>query len=169
MVSRALTVVARVQQVIQTVRGHNVLLDGDLASLYGVDTKALLRAVRRNIERFPPDFMIQLTHTEFESLRYQSGTSKGRGGRRYLPYAFTEQGVAMLSSVLNSPRAIAANIAIMRAFVDMRQAVAVHRQLSRRIDSLERRYDGRFQSVFRAIKRLLQPAKSPKRRIGFRS
>src|SRR3989304_935083 len=125
------------------IRGQKVMLDSDLAELYGVETFNLNKAVKRNIDRFPSDFMFQLTKEEADSLRFQIGMSKttGRGGRRYLPYAFTEQGVAMLSSVLNSKGAVQVNIAIMRAFVRLREMIASNKELAKRFDDLEKRYD----------------------------
>ncbi|HLG54376.1 MAG TPA: ORF6N domain-containing protein [Vicinamibacterales bacterium] len=155
---------------IQSLRGQKVLLDATLAALYGVQTKALNQAVRRNRARFPSDFMFQLTVTEATNLRSQSVTSTHRrhGGRRHRPYAFTEQGVAMLSTVLKSPRAIAVNIEIMRAFVHLRAMLVAHSELSARIDALERQYDSQFRSVFQAIRQLMEPAATPQRRIGFR-
>lgn len=154
---------------ILTLRGQRVLLDATLATLYGVETKALKQAVRRNAARFPADFMFQLTAAEDAHLRSQSVTSssRGHGGRRHRPYVFTEQGVAMLSSVLRSPRAIAVNIQIMRTFVRLRAMLATHAELSERIDALERHYDGQFTVVFRAIRQLMEPARRPRRRIGF--
>lgn len=168
----------RIERRILLVRGHKVMLDADLAELYGVETKMLNRAVRRNIERFPDDFMFQLTADEFESLRCQSGTSenlrspigtskRGRGGRRYLPYAFTEQGVAMLSSVLRSKRAVEVNIAVMRAFVKLREMLASNQELARRLDQMEQKYDARFKIVFDAIRELMKPPERPRRAIGF--
>ena len=150
-------------------RGHKVLLDADLAALYGVATKILLQAVKRNPERFPSDFLFQLNKQEVVSLRSQSVTSNkpGRGGRRYAPYAFTEQGVAMLSTVLNSPRAIAVNIEIMRAFVRLRLIVASNKELARRLDELEAKTDSRFRQVFEAIRQLMAPPERKKRPIGF--
>jgi hypothetical protein len=147
------------------------MLDSDLAALYGVETKVLNQAVRRNIERFPEDFMFQLTSDEAERLRSQSVTSKsGRGGRRTAPYAFTEQGVAMLSSVLSSPSAIRVNIEIMRAFVRLRQMATSNADLARKLNALERKYDGQFKIVFAAIRELTEPPiKKRSRRIGFRS
>lgn len=145
------------------------MLDSDLAELYGVETKALVRAVKRNLDRFPDDFMFQLSAVEFQSLRYHFGTSKARGGRRYLPYAFTEHGVAMLSSVLRSRRAVHVNIQIMRAFVALRQMLASHADLAQRLDALERRYDGQFRVVFRAIRELMETPSPPRKQIGFRS
>jgi hypothetical protein len=167
----------RVSQVILTVRGQSVMLDADLASLYGVSTKALNRAVKRNRERFPEDFMFQLTKEEAEDLRRQNGTSSARskpgaaggwGGRRYLHYVFTEQGVAMLSSVLRSRRAILVNIEIMRAFARLRTMAWSVANLRRKIDALERTYDAQFKEVFDVIRALMAPPGGPKRRIGFR-
>ena len=166
---------------IVTVRGHRVLLDADLAELYGVETKVLVRAMKRNIERFPADFMFQLAAGEWAILRSQIGTSSsGHGGRRYLPHAFTEQGVAMLSGVLRSPEAIAVNIEIMRAFVQFRRLLATNAELARRLEALESRVDEHhdaieghadtFREVLTAIKTLLnnQPkAPAPARKIGF--
>jgi len=163
--------------VILTVRGQNVMLDVNLARLYGVPTKALNRAVKRNRERFPEDFMFQLTKEEAEDLRCQTGTSSsgsrtdassGWGGRRYLPYAFTEQGVAMLSSVLRSRRAVLVNIEIMRTFVRLRSMAGAVGELRRKVDALERKYDTQFKTVFDAIRALMTPPEGAKRHIGFR-
>jgi hypothetical protein len=143
------------------------MLDVDLAMLYGVQTKVLLQGVKRNIARFPSDFMFQLARREYESLRSQIVTSKGRGGRRYLPYAFTEQGVAMLSSVLRSPRAVRVNIEIMRAFVRLRQMLASHAELARKLDAMERKYDGQFRVVFDALRQLMMEPVRKKRPIGY--
>ncbi len=145
------------------------MLDADLAALYGVETKALNRAVMRNLDRFPSDFAFQLTEEEAAILRYQSGTSSpSHGGRRYLPYAFTEQGVAMLSSVLHSPRAVAVNVEIMRAFVRLRVLLATHADLARKLEVLEQKYDGQFRVVFDAIRLLMAPGVATERkRIGF--
>jgi hypothetical protein len=145
------------------------MLDIDLAWLYGVETRALVQAVKRNAERFPEDFMFQLSQDEFNLLRSQSVISnpKGRGGRRYPPYAFTEQGVAMLSSVLRSRRAILVNVEIMRAFVQLRQMLASHADLSRKLDELEKKYDTQFKVVFTAIRELMKPPQTKKRPIGF--
>lgn len=143
------------------------MLDADLARLYGVPTKALIQAVKRNPRRFPADFMFQITQAELPALRSQIVTSSSRGGRRYLPYAFTEQGVAMLSSVLRSSRAVQVNIEIMRVFVRLRQMAVAHEDLSRRLDELEARYDRQFKVIFDAIRALMTaPAKAAKR-IGF--
>ena len=159
---------------IRTVRGQKVLLDADLAALYGVPTKALVQAVKRNLVRFPGDFMFRLTEQEVRSLRSQSVTlddavGEGRGKyAKYAPYAFTEQGVAMLSSVLRSKRAVQVNVEIMRAFVRLRAMIGHNRELARRIDLLESKYDGQFKVVFDAIRELMSPAvQTPKRRIGF--
>jgi chaperonin cofactor prefoldin len=153
------------------VRGQKVMLDSDLAQLYQVLTKNLNKAISRNRERFPEDFMFQLTKAETEALRFQIGTSNvGRGGRRYLPYAFTQEGVAMLSSVLNSSRAIHVNIVIMSAFVKLREIMSTHKDLAHKIEALEHKYarhDEEIQVIFKTIKKLLAPPKSPKRRIGF--
>lgn len=158
----------RIRSAILRLRGHNVMLDSELAELYEVETRSLLQAVRRNGERFPDDFMFQLTDEEFAALRSQIVISKlGRGGRRYLPYAFTEQGVAMLSSVLHSERAIHVNIQIMRAFVQLRQMLASHKELAERLEELEQRYDAQFSAVFEVIHQLMAPPVPPGRRLGF--
>jgi len=145
------------------------MLDSDLAELYGVTTFNLNKAVKRNIARFPEDFMLQLTAAEASALRFQIGMSKpkGRGGRRYLPYVFTEQGVAMLSSVLRSKRAIQVNVAIMRTFVRLRRMLASNEELARKLDSLEKKYDAQFRVVFDAIRELMVPPKAKCRPIGF--
>ena len=141
--------------------------DADLAALYGVETRVLVQAVKRNIDRFPEDFMFQLTKREFDDLRSQFVTS-GMGGRRYPPYAFTEQGVSMLSGVLRSQRAIRVNIEIMRAFVQLRRMLASHADLTRRLSAMERKYDDKFKIVFRAMRELMAPPESKKKReIGF--
>jgi ORF6N domain len=171
-----------VAQLVFFIRGEKVLLDADLAMLYGVTTKALNQAIARNRDRFPGDFAFRLQREEFDRLRSQIVTSsagqsalrsqfvtskKGRGGRRYLPYAFTEQGVAMLSSVLRSARAVEVNIAIMRTFVQLRRLMDTNRDLARKIEALENKYDEKFAVVFEAIKQLITPPEPPKRRIGF--
>jgi hypothetical protein len=143
------------------------MLDQDLADLYEVETKQLKRQVHRNIDRFPDDFMFELVKEEFENLRCQIGTSSW-GGSRYMPMAFTEQGVAMLSSVLNSKRAIQVNIQIMRAFTKLRQMMSTHEYLRKKIESMERKYDDQFRIVFEAIKRLLKHEEQQGKRIGFR-
>ena len=159
----------RIARSILVIRNRKVLLDADLAALYGVRTKALVQAVKRNPERFPEDFMFRLTSDEFDRLRSRTVTSKNRGGRRYPPYAFTEQGVSMLSSVLNSPRAIALNIEIMRIFVRVRQMTATRAHLARKLDELEKRYDAQFKVVFEAIRELMDPPAPRARRVGFRA
>lgn len=144
------------------------MLDQDLASLYGVSVKQLNQQVRRNIDRFPEDFMFRLDAEEGANLRSQFVTSSSWGGRRYQPMAFTEQGVAMLSSVLRSPRAVQVNVEIMRAFVRLRRMLESNAELSRKLDALERKYDGQFRAVFEAIRELMTPARKPGKRIGFR-
>ena len=150
-------------------RGQRVMLDETLASLYEVQTRELIQSVKRNLDRFPADFMFQLTAQEFAGLRSQSVISKphGRGGRRRAPYAFTEQGVAMLSSVLRSGRAVLVNVEIMRAFVRARQALQDYAGLAKRLRTLERRSDARFKAVFDAIRSIMAPPLKPRRRIGF--
>ena len=194
----------QVERSIYLIRGEKVMLDYDLAELYGVDTGALNRAVKRNRDRFPGDFMFQVDEDEWErlrcqigistkgarassaALRFQSGTSNklaskgssglrfqnetsksGRGGRRYLPYAFTEQGVAMLSSVLRSTRAVQVNIAVMRTFVRLREMLLSNANLARKLSDLEKKYDTQFKVVFDAIRELMTPPETPKRQIGF--
>ena len=150
------------------IRGKKVMLDRDLAALYGVETKQLTRQVRRNIDRFPDDFMFRLTKEEF--LRCQIGTSKS-GGRRYSPYAFTEHGILMLSSVLNSKKAIQVNIQIMRTFVKLRQILSTNKELVRKLGQLERKtekHDAEIQAIFKAIRQLMTPPEKPKKRIGYR-
>ncbi len=161
--------VENIKKKILMVRGHKVMIDKELAELYEVETKVLIQAVKRNIDRFPPDFMFQLNNQDVMRLRSQFVTSKsGRGGRRYLPYVFTEQGVAMLSTVLKSNRAIKVNIAIMRAFVKLRQMLASNAQLSRKLKSLEKKYDEQFKVVFEAIYSLMETPETKKSRIGFK-
>ncbi len=167
-----------IEEKIYLIRGQKVMLDRDLAELYGVPTKRLNEQVRRNIKRFPEDFMFQLNNEEFDilksqivisGLRSQIATSK-RGGRRYLPYIFTEQGVAMLSTVLNSERAIQVNIAIMRAFVKLRGIISTHKELAHKLNELERKtekYDTQIQAIFEAIRQLMIPPENPKQQIGF--
>jgi hypothetical protein len=159
-----------IEKKILLIRGEKVMLDADLAELYGVKTFNLNKAVKRNIGRFPEDFMFQLSKEEADSLRFQIGMSKeaGRGGRRYLPYVFTEQGVAMLSSVLNSERAVKVNIEIMRAFVKLRQLLATNAGLARKLADLEKKYDAQFRVVFDAIRELMRPPEKPRRKIGFK-
>jgi hypothetical protein len=159
----------RMARSIVVVRGRKVLLDADLAALYGVRTKALVPAIKRNRERLPAEFTFQLTGEEAARLRSQPVTSKARRGRRCSPHAFTEQGVAMLSSSLRSPRAIAVNIEIMRVFVKLRNVMASHAQLARKLDELEQRYDAQFKVVFDAMRVLMAPPIAPARRVGFRT
>jgi len=165
---QSLALVKRIERTVLSVRGHNVMLDTDLAALYQVEVKVLNQAVKRNRARFPEDFMFRLTDREAAALRSQIVTAKvGRGGRRTPPYVFTEQGVAMLSSVLRSPRAVRVNIAIMRAFVRLRRWLASNTELARRLDGLEEKYDTQFTAVFDAIRALVTARSSAVRRIGF--
>jgi hypothetical protein len=155
------------------VRGHRVMLDSHLAELYGVTTGNLNKAVARNAQRFPSDFMFQLNKEELADLKFQNGiSSTGHGGRRYLPRAFTQEGIAMLSGVLRSPRAIQVNIAIMRAFVRLRQIMHLNRELAAKLNELERKlgkHDEEIQLIFKVIKQLMSPPpEKPQRRIGFR-
>ena len=144
------------------------MLDQDLAKLYGVETKTLVQAVNRNKNRFPDDFVFQLSFQEFKALRSQFVTSKGRGGRRTFPYVFTEHGVAMLSSILRSDRAVEINIEIVRTFVRLRRLIASHAGLAEKLNKLEQRYDAQFGAVFEAIRRLMGETEIPvRRRIGF--
>lgn len=158
----------RILHAIQVFRGERVLLDADLAILYGVETRVLIQAVKRNMERFPGDFMFQLTVSEWADLKSQTVISSAWGGRRSAPYAFTELGVAMLSSVLNSERAIQVNISIMRTFTQIRSMLASHADLARKLENLERNYDGQFRVVFEAIRDLMTPPTPTKKPIGFR-
>lgn len=169
--------IERIENKIYLIRDKKVMLDADLSNLYGVDTKVLNQAVKRNIERFPEDFMFQISEEEYACLRSQIVTSNdesqvnisksGRGGRRYLPFAFTEQGVAMLSSVLRSKRAVSVNIQIMRAFVRLREILISHKELARKLENLENKYDAQFKVVFDAIRQLMIPPQRPIRKIGF--
>ena len=160
----------RIEQAILLIRGEKVMLDADLACLYRVETSALTRAVRRNLVRFPPDFMFQLTGAEYENLKCQFGISSRWGGRRHPPYAFSEQGVAMLSSVLRSPRAVAVNVEVMRAFVRLRRMLSSHEDLARKLADLENKYDTQFRVVFDAIRQLMAPPpEPPRKRIGFQT
>jgi hypothetical protein len=155
---------------IRLIRGQKVLLDSDLAILYGVTTGNLNKAVQRNLDRFPVDFMFKLSADEQKSLRFQSGTSKGRGGRRYAPYAFTEQGVAMLSSVLSGERAVHVNIAIMRAFVRLREVLTTNEDLARKFEAMEKRvgdHDEQIAEILDAIREMLSPGPLTKGEIGF--
>jgi hypothetical protein len=168
---KALIPVEIIERKILLIRGHKVMIDRDLAGLYGVETRVLNQAVRRNLDRFPDDFMFRLTKEESDSLRSQFVTLKNGRGRhsKYLPYVFTEQGVAMLSSVLNSDRAVHVNIEIMRAFVKLREMLASHKELARKLHALEKKYDSQFRVVFDAIRELMKPpSKGSKKEIGFK-
>lgn len=157
-----------IESKILLIRGKKIMLDPDLAQLYGAETRVLIQAVKRKISRFPEEFMFQLTKKEHESLRSQSVISKkGRGGRRYPPYAFTQEGVAMLSSVLNSERAIHVNVQIMKTFIKLREMLSSHDQLRKKIESMEKKYDAQFKAVFAVIKELLEPPEKPIKKIGF--
>ena len=160
-----------IERKILLIREEKVMLDSDLTDLYGVATKVLLQAVKRNLARFPADFMFQLNYQEVAALRSQFVTSKtGRGGRRYLPYAFTEQGVAMFSSVLNSERAIQVNIAIIRTFVKLKEMLSTNKELAHKLAQLERKiekHDGEIKLIFDAIRQLMSPPEKAKKNIGF--
>jgi phage regulator Rha-like protein len=165
--TRALVPIERITHSILLIRGQKVLLDEDLAELYGVETKLLNRAIKRNRDRFPEDFLFQLTLAEFKNLRFQFGTSRW-GGRRYPPYAFTEHGAIMAATVLNTPRAVEMSVFVVRAFVRLRQMLATHADLARKLAALEKRYDAQFKVVFDAIRELMIPPESKKKRpIGF--
>jgi ORF6N domain len=171
-IQKNLAPLAGVEGMIHLIRGQKVMLDADLARLYGVETKNLNKAVKRNRDRFPADFMFQLESQEVANLRFQFGTSSSHGGQRYLPFVFTQEGIAMLSGVLNSSRAIRVNVEIMRAFVRMRGFLLSENDLPRRLAELEKKYeshDEAIQEVFFAIKKLMspRPRRGPKREIGF--
>lgn len=167
METRSVISVEQVENVILFIRGNRVILDRDLAPLYGVTTGNLNKAVKRNMDRFPEDFMFQLTPEEYKPLRFHFGIlEKGRHSK-YLPYAFMEQGVAMLSSVLKSKRAVQVNIEIMRAFVRLRQIMSAHKDLEQRLVALEKKYDEQFRVVFDAIRALMAPPDKPAKKIGF--
>ena len=164
----------KIQTKIYEIREQKVMLDFDLAELYETETKYLKRAVRANIKRFPPDFMFEITKTEWETLRCNFSTSNQRGGTRYLPFAFTEQGVAMLSAVLNSDKAIDVNIAIMRAFVFIRQYALTHKDLTDKLKELESKYNKQFKDVYEAINYLMNKDKQlteqkERKRIGYKT
>jgi len=167
----ALVPVAEIEKCIFLLRGQRVMLDVHLAQLYGVETKNLNKAVKRNLDRFPADFMFQLTLKEIENLRFQFGTSSfGHGGRRYAPYVFTEQGVAMLSSVLKSRQAVRVNIAIMRAFVRLRETLSLHKELAHKLAELERKiekHDESISTLFEAMRQLMTPVEKPAKEMGF--
>ena len=167
---RSLIPADRIERSILLIRGHKVMLDSDLAALYGVETRQLVQAVKRNRQRFPSDFAYQFTPQEFIDLKSQfviSSSSASWGGRRTPPWAFTEQGVAMLSSVLRSERAVAVNIEIMRAFVRLRQLLSTNAELARRLDELEKKYDKQFAVVFDAIRQLMTPPEPAARELGY--
>ena len=159
--------IERIRNCIYLIRAQKVMLSTDLAELYGVEVRALVQAVKRNRQRFPDDFMFQLTGEEVEILKSQIVISSWGGARRATPYAFTEQGVAMLSSVLHSPRAVKVNIEIMRAFVRLRQLLSTHADLARKLEELERKYDGQFKFVFEALRQLVTPTAPIRKQIGF--
>jgi hypothetical protein len=163
----SLVPVERIERAILSIRGEKVMLDSDLAELYGVETKRLNEQVRRNLDRFPPDFMFQLTSQEWESLRSQFATLKRGEHRKYLPSAFTEHGALMLANVLNSERAAQTSVMVVRAFVRLRQMLASNAELARKLAALENKYDAQFKVVFDAIRQLMSPPARPKREIGF--
>jgi hypothetical protein len=157
----------RIERAIILVRGEKVMLDSDLAEIYGVETGASNRAVKRNVGRFPSDFMFQLTPQEVRNLRCQIGISSSYGGRRFLPHVFTEHGALMLANVLNSERATQTSVQVVRAFVRLRQMLASNAELARKLESLEKKYDAQFKVVFDAIRQLMSPTVRPKGEIGF--
>ncbi len=163
---KSLVPIEIIEKKILLIDGKKVMLDKDLAGLYGVSTGNLNKAVNRNKERFPEDFMVQLSLEEFNNLKFHFGTSSW-GGTRKPPRAFTEQGIAMLSSVLNSKRAVQVNIAIMRAFVKLREMMATHKDLAQKLDEMEKKYDAQFKIVFDAIRQLMTPSQIHRRKIGF--
>lgn len=166
--NESLIPIERIERKIYVIRGERVMLDSDLAEIYGVETKMFNRAVKRNLKRFPEDFMFQLTAEEDESLRFQIGTSKkSRGGRRYLPYVFTEHGALMAANILNSERAVEASVQVIRAFVKLRQILLSNAELARKVDEIEKKYDANFKIVFDAIRKLMMPPDKPKQAIGF--
>jgi ORF6N domain-containing protein len=163
----ALPSAERLEGTIVVIRGRRVLLDADLATLYGVSTRALIQAIKRNRERFPSDFMFRLSRAETANLRSQSVISSSWGGRRHQIHAFTEQGVAMISGVLRTGRAVRVNIEIMRAFVRLRRFLVSQEELARKVETLEKRHDDQFKVVFDALRSLMAPPVPPRRRIGF--
>ena len=174
--SAAAIPIERIERTILLVRGEKVILDADLARLYGVTAKRLNEQVRRNRERFPEDFMFQLTKEEFAelksefgapNLRSQIATSRSHGGRRYLPYAFTEHGAIMAANVLNSERAVRASVEVVRAFVRLRQMLASNAEMARKLEELEKKYDRQFKVVFDAIRQLMTPPAPQRKQIGF--
>lgn len=168
--SLATVPVERIEKSIYVIRGEKVMLDSDLAEIYGVSTANFNKAVKRNVDRFPSDFMFQLDEEEFKSLIFQTGTSnKGRGGRRYLPYVFTEHGALMAANILNSPHAVDASIQVVRAFIRLRAMIVSDAVLSKKVDALEKKYDHQFKVVFDAIRRLMIPPEPKRKPIGFRT
>jgi hypothetical protein len=157
----------RIERSILLIRGEKVMLDSDLAELYGVPTKRLNEQVRRNLNRFPPDFMFQLTRKESKNLRSQIATSSSYGGRRYLPYAFTEHGALMLANILNSEQAAQTSVLVVRTFIRLRQMLASNAELARKVEALEKKYDGQFKVVFDAIRQLMSPPEPKRSEIGF--
>lgn len=157
-----------IQNKIIEIRGHRVMLDSDLAELYNVTTGNLNKAVKRNINRFPSDFMFQLNKKEYDSLRFQIGILKRGQHSKYLPYAFTEHGVAMLSSVLNSQKAIDVNLAIIRAFIMLRQMAIGQKDVLKKIKELEKKYDKNFEEVYEALNLLLSPPNPPRKKVGYK-
>jgi hypothetical protein len=164
---KSIVSVEAIERKIFLIRGQKVMLDSDLAELYGVEVKQLKRQVRRNIDRFPADFMFQLSKDEYNSLRCHSGALKRGEHSKYMPYVFTEHGIAMLSSVLNSERAVEVNIQIIRVFVKLREMIASHKDLARRLNDLEIKYDAQFKVVFDAIRALVAEPKPKEKKIGF--
>ena len=158
------------RRALSRIRGQKVMLDADLARVYGTSTKRLNEQVKRNRDRFPSDFMFQLSNEEWSSLKSQSATSKpARGGRRVAPYAFTEHGAVMAANVLNSPRAVQASVQVVRAFIRLREMLAAHKELARRLEALEQKYDRQFKVVFDAIRKLMTPPQRQVPRMGFHS
>lgn len=158
----------RIEQKIYVIRGERVMLDSDLAEIYGVETRVFNQAVKRNLNRFPEDFMFQLTEEEHEVLRSQIVISKtGRGGRRYLPYVFTEHGAIMAANILNSEKAVTASVQVVRAFVKLRQILIKNADLAKKLEEMEKKYDSQFKIVFQAIRQLMTPPDKPQRKIGF--
>jgi hypothetical protein len=169
--SKAPAVIDSIENRIYVIRGQKVMLDSDLAEIYGVENKALIRTTKRNIHRFPLDFMFRLSKEEFDNLRCQIGTSSSYGGRRYLPYVFTEHGAVMLAGVLNSPRAIEASIFVVRAFIRFRELLSSHRELAVKLKELESKiagHDREIKALFEAIRQLMKPPEKSKRQIGFK-
>lgn len=163
--NKSIVPVERIEQIIFIIRKQKVILDSDLAALYGIETKTLNRAIKRNIERFPESFVFQLTKDEAENLKYQIGTSS-YGGRRKLPYAFTEHGALMSSNFINSPQAISMSLAIIQTFIKLRQLLSTNKDLAHRLDELEKKYDEQFQDVFYEIKRLGETPEEPEMKIA---